>query len=320
MADSRAQSVEDELARTDLGSSWRNPSDETAGDRRRPRYARRVFATSSARSAAPPRIAPAIELRSFSPGTVRYEAFADVRLSIHAGAPARVTCSGGERAVSTRGEICLLPSGVGDEWVADDPSVLLDVGLPPSLVRTVAEEMGLDPSRVELEARSCIRDEHIEHIAWALEADRRAGSPSGSLYRESLGFALAGHLLARYPTTPPPPSSASRYRTGLSSAQLARVKEYIEEHLAGDVSLVRLARVAAASASHFRVLFKQSTGYSVHEYVIRRRVERARRLLRTGELPVSQVAFESGFAHGSHLARCMRRVLGMTPAQVSERR
>lgn len=102
--------------------------------------------------------------------------------------------------------------------------------------------------------------------------------------------------------------------------QLARLTEYIEENLAGDVSLVRLARVAAASTSHLRVLFKQSTDYSVHEYVIRRRVERARRLLRKGELPVSQVAFEAGFAHRSHLARCMRRVLGMTPAQVSERR
>lgn len=250
---------------------------------------------------------------------MRYEAFADVRLSIHAGAPARVTCSDGVPAVSTRGEIYLLPSGVADEWVADDPSVVLDVGLPPSLVRTVAEEMGLDPSRVGLEAQPCIRDEHIEHIAWALEADRRAGSPSGTLYRESLGVALAGHLLARYATTPPP-SSATRHRQGLSPARLARLTEYIEENLAGDVSLVRLARVAAVSASHLRVLFKQSTGYSVHEYVIRRRVERARHLLRTGELPVSQVAFEAGFAHGSHLARCMRRVLGMTPAEVSERR
>jgi len=295
MADSRARSVE-------------NSNVERAGDALRPRYDRAVSG-----------IAPEIELRSLAPGKVRYEAFADVRLSIHAGAPARVTCSDGQRAVSTRGEIYLLPSGVADEWVADDPSIVLDVSLPPSLLRTVAEEMDVDPARVELEAQPCIRDEHIEHIAWALEADRRAGSPSGSLYRESLGFALAGHLLARYPINRPPPSSVARRRSGLSAAQLARVTEYVEENLASDLSLVRLARVAAASTSHFRVLFKQSTGYSVHDYVIRRRVERARRLLQKGELPVSQVAFEAGFSHGSHLARCMRRVLGVTPAQLVER-
>jgi AraC family transcriptional regulator len=272
-------------------------------------------------TSAPPRIAPEIVLRNLPPGKVRYEAFADVRLSIHAGAPARVTCSDGQRAVSTRGEIYLLPSGVADEWEADDPSSVLDVSLPPSLVRTVAEEMGLDPARVRLEAQPCIRDEQIEHIAWALEADQRAGSPSGALYRESLGFALAGHLLAQYPSTPPSSSTRRRRRrrTGLSRMQLARVTEYIEENLtAGDVSLVSLARVAAVSVSHFRVLFKQSTDHSVHEYVIRRRVDRARRLLQAGELPISQVAFETGFAHGSHLARCMRRILGLTPAQVGQ--
>jgi AraC family transcriptional regulator len=57
-----------------------------------------------------------------------------------------------------------------------------------------------------------------------------------------------------------------------------------------------------------------------HQYVVRRRVERAKMLLLQGRLAMSQVALESGFAHQSHMARCMRRVLGMTPADVVQSR
>jgi AraC family transcriptional regulator len=79
---------------------------------------------------------------------------------------------------------------------------------------------------------------------------------------------------------------------------------------------MRLARIAGTSASHFKVLFRRSTGLAVHQFVVQRRVERAQVLLERGDLPVSQVALETGFAHQSHLARWMRRLLGATPAAV----
>jgi len=259
-----------------------------------------------------PRIAPEVVLRKTVPGVVRYEAVVDHCLSVHSGAPARVSCHGGAmRAVATRGEISVVPVGASDQCIQDDSSEIVDLHLPSSLVRLAATELGLDPDRTGLEPQFCIRDERIEHIAWALEADHRAGSPSGLLFRETLGLALAVHLLTRYRGAP---QSA---RAGLSPSQLSRVREHIEAHLAGDVSLVRLARVAGVSASHFRVLFKRSMGVPVHEYVIQRRVERARRLLNEGQLPASQVAFEAGFSHQSHMARCMRRVLGVTPTAIT---
>jgi AraC family transcriptional regulator len=67
-------------------------------------------------------------------------------------------------------------------------------------------------------------------------------------------------------------------------------------------------------------LFKRSFGVPVHEYVIQRRVERARTLLLRGALPASQVALDAGFSHQSHMARCMRRVLGITPAAIVKSR
>ncbi|MGO1070656.1 helix-turn-helix domain-containing protein [Lysobacter sp. CA199] len=57
-----------------------------------------------------------------------------------------------------------------------------------------------------------------------------------------------------------------------------------------------------------------------HRYVLERRVECARALLLRGRGNMGEIALEAGFPHASHMARCMRRVLGMTPAQVAQSR
>jgi len=57
-------------------------------------------------------------------------------------------------------------------------------------------------------------------------------------------------------------------------------------------------------------------GMPVHQYVVRRRVERARTLLLAGRLPLSQIALETGFSHQSHMTSCMKRILGVTARQV----
>jgi AraC family transcriptional regulator len=72
--------------------------------------------------------------------------------------------------------------------------------------------------------------------------------------------------------------------------------------------------VAGLSVSHFAALFRRSTGSSVHNYVMQRRVERARQLLVRGGMSVCEVALETGFSHQSHMARWMRRLLGIAPA------
>jgi AraC family transcriptional regulator len=67
------------------------------------------------------------------------------------------------------------------------------------------------------------------------------------------------------------------------------------------------------SPSHFKVLFKQSIGLPVHQYVVRSRVEYASTLIGRGKLPLSDVALQAGFANQSHMARWMKRVTGRTP-------
>ena len=186
---------------------------------------------------------------------------------------------------------------------------------PPSLLQRTAEELGLDGARAGLTPRHQLRDPQIEHIAWALHADREAGHPVGPIYAESLGLALAAHLVARHRMPQPPVH-------GLSKSQLRRVTDYVEAHLDQDLSLASLAEVAGISASHLKTLFKRSVGLPVHAYVVTRRVERARTLLLQRELPASQVALDAGFAppepygplHAAR-ARCGVGVIAATNGQ-----
>lgn len=234
----------------------------------------------------------------------------DLRLSLHVGPPVVAHCRA-EGLVQDRlqreGDIDLLPAGAGGVWEDEGPARFLLLRLTPALMRSAAEGLGLASGRLQIAPRLQLRDPRIEHLGWALKAELEAGSESDPLYADSIGLALAAHLLRRYAV----PATASGQ--ALSRRQLARVLELIEARLDQRLALAELAAAAGLSPSHFKPLFKASTGLAPHQFVIRRRVERARALLLGGRLPMAQVALDAGFAHQSHMARAMRRILGTTP-------
>jgi len=79
--------------------------------------------------------------------------------------------------------------------------------------------------------------------------------------------------------------------------------------------LSELADAAGLSAFHFAKLFKQSTGSSPHQYILQRRLERAKELLRNPQMSLSEVSQHTGFADQSHLTNVFRRFVGVTPAK-----
>ena len=249
-----------------------------------------------------------VDMRQTPAGVVGYDASPDHRIKLHAGAPVPGACRL-HKFLYTRGDLDILPAGATDVWHEEAPSTSIVVRMAPSLLHRTADEMGLPAERARLGERHQFRDAQIEHIALALDAERRAGFPNGTLYTDSLGTALAVHLIAgqRIDTAP---------AQGLTRLLLRRVTEYIEANLDGDLSLSTLAAIAGLSASHLKTQFKRSTGLPVHEYVVHRRVDRARGLLLRSQMAASLVALGAGFSHQSHMARCMRRVLGVTPGEV----
>lgn len=115
-----------------------------------------------------------------------------------------------------------------------------------------------------------------------------------------------------------PPAAAaaapSTARRGLAPWQVRRVLAYIDANLDKSIRNKDLATVARLSEFHFNVAFRNSVGNSPHEYVIRRRMERAQGLMLSTEAPLSEIAVECGLADQAHLTRLFRRVVGETPA------
>jgi AraC family transcriptional regulator len=233
---------------------------------------------------------------------------------MHVGAPINSSCRCDgflQRRRAIPGDMDIVPSLCPVSWEEDGPTTMLTIHLEPWFVRLVAKNMGLEPDRVSIAPQLRLRDPKIEHIGWALAAELRAPEPSSSLYVDSLGLALAAQLLRRYAPIGPP-----RLRGRLSKARLRNVTDYIQDNLALELSLPELSEIAGVSMSHFKSLFKEATNLSVHQYVIQRRVEYAVQLLSNGRSSLSEVASLAGFSDQSHMARCMRRVIGITPAVV----
>ena len=98
---------------------------------------------------------------------------------------------------------------------------------------------------------------------------------------------------------------------GLLGLRLKRVLEYIEANLASNIHLSQLAEKVGLSAFHFAKLFKQSTGASPHQYILQRRLERSKEMLRNPEMSLTEISLETGFADQSHFTNVFRRIVGV---------
>jgi AraC family transcriptional regulator len=105
-----------------------------------------------------------------------------------------------------------------------------------------------------------------------------------------------------------------RKPSGLSARRLEVVLGYIGEHLHAALTLRDLAAIAHLSPYHFARRFKVSTGLAPHRYIIARRIERAKHLLRGEEdLSLAQIAARVGFWDQGHFTRHFKRLVGVTP-------
>jgi AraC family transcriptional regulator len=210
------------------------------------------------------------------------------------------------------GAIILVPAGTpgrvrwsgGFDW--------LHIYLEPGLVARVAVEVfGVDPARLTVPPLDILALPHLRAAMGAVDVELISGGAGGPLAAESLANVLAVHLL-RHCLAPRRPE---RGRDGaLPRGRLRAVAEYIEGHLDASPTLGQMAAVARLSPYHFARQFKAATGLPPHQYVIVRRVERAKQLLQAEtSLSLAEVAAHAGFSDQSQLCRHFKRLVGVTP-------
>lgn len=239
-------------------------------------------------------------------------------LGIHFGPPVRADCMIGGvrmRGLQKAGDIGFIPAGADGSWEDDADCRILRLSLHPLLLAQVAEQLGHNAARLEFVPRLQMRDAGIEAIGRAIKADLEATAPSDPLYIDLLTNALAVRLIETSSNVRALPEEAPGGR--MAPGELKRLTDFIEANLDRKLNLAELATVAGVSATRLKILFRNSIGMPVHQYVVRRRVEYARALISTTSMPASQIALAAGFAHQSHMATTMRRLLGRTPGKIA---
>jgi len=220
----------------------------------------------------------------------------------------------GDRWVHTKiapGDLVIVPRGEPRLWVVEGTSEALIVCLPPALTqKTALQDADYDAAGLELMPRVGHADPFINAIGEAILGELQTTGLFGALYLETLFRTLAVHLLRHHAVfaAAPPPATGR-----LSTEAVRRVRDYIHEHLAREITLEALAALVHLSPYHFAHKFKAATGVPPYQYVLQCRVERAKTLLMSGEHAISAVAQAVGFAGQSHLTRHVKRILGVTP-------
>jgi AraC family transcriptional regulator len=167
-------------------------------------------------------------------------------------------------------------------------------------------------AEAELKPRLFFFDRDLWDTALKLKAQVESPSPGNRLYAEALGNVMAHELLRLENGAVAPKQNI---RGGLAGWQKRKLTEYIEEHLAEDISLPALAEIADLSPFHFARAFKQSFGLPPHRYLVSRRIEKAKNLLATPALPVTRIGLDLGFGEASSFTTAFRKHAGLTPTE-----
>jgi AraC family transcriptional regulator len=192
------------------------------------------------------------------------------------------------------------------------PTRRLAVAIHPRLLASALGEATHERD-VELTEHWNLMDPQIMAVLLAMTTDLNEGSPAGRLYGDALGTALAIHLLHRYAVRRHTPAT---YRGGLPGYRLKRVLDFIGDNLAEELSLQQLADIVDMSPHYFAELFKQSTGYPPHRYVLSQRIERAKeKLAASTRSSITEVGLDVGFQNPSHFARIFQKFVGTSPSR-----
>jgi len=213
------------------------------------------------------------------------------------------------------GSVQVIPAGMAASWEGSRHSGVsraIALFVPRAfLSRVVTEDLERDSKGFEVKDRFLADDPVIAGILTRLAREVGDDLPSGPLYAESACEFLAHHVIHSYSSLSTPPSPI---KGGLPAHRLKIVVEFVEENLGQPIALNQLATMAGVSTRHFERAFREATGIAPYAYVLKKRVDAARRILIDDPLAtVGEIASRVGFTSGSHLAFTFRRQIGCSP-------
>ncbi len=211
---------------------------------------------------------------------------------------------------NVQGDLIVVPANTTHQAAWYEEGCAIAIAIDPTVFARNIYEV-VDPDKIELLPKFATPDPFVYQIGVALKSALIKHGTTSRLYAETLINALILHLLEHYSRTRQ--NSFEPIAGRLPNYKLQQIIDYIHGYLDSDLSLNELAASIQMSPHYFSRLFKQTTGFTPHQYVINCRIEKAKDLLKQGKLSIAEIAKEVGFVDQSHLHRCFKRKVGITP-------
>lgn len=155
-------------------------------------------------------------------------------------------------------------------------------------------------------------DQMLLDLILGLRSEVQRDFAAGPFLAEQLCTKLAEELIQRYSIGK---LKLDRYKGGLPGSKLSQAIEYIDSYLDHDLTTGDIGRAVGLSKYHFGKAFSTSTGMTLHNFVLARRMRRSRELLAGSDLPLAHVADAAGFSSQSHFTTVFLERTGITPGK-----
>lgn len=211
------------------------------------------------------------------------------------------------------GNFSLLSRSAESQWNWTERVEVSHLYFSNALMSRVAGEItGKHVAEVNLHDVVRGSDPIVTHVANEITREAMDQRIGGPLYVEALSVQLAVHLLREYASCVcKDPADSPR----LSQSELARLEEFIDAHLHDSITLEDMAGVLGMGVWTLNRRLRQTLDRSGYALVVENRIERAKQLLRNGDLALKEIAACCGFSDQAHMTRMFRARLGVTPGQ-----
>jgi AraC family transcriptional regulator len=212
------------------------------------------------------------------------------------------------RCRSIPGETIIMNPHQENTWAGAGAIDELQMFLDPVLIQEAAAEV--TDREVHLLEGIGIRDPMISALAARMVDELANPGPCSGMLGTSIAMSLAMQLLSRHSTLRP---AAKIARIDMPPHKVRAAVEFIETHLAEELSVESIAEAIGMSPFRFARGFAKGTGLSPHQFLLNRRIEHSKDLLQSSNREIVDIARATGFASQSHFTSVFRRRCQVTP-------
>jgi AraC family transcriptional regulator len=217
-----------------------------------------------------------------------------------------------QTATVKRGQVSLLTRAEQSVWQWDRPINVKHIYISHKAISDAATRVfDREPSSIDIDDQLCSVDTVFTQCLEVLEHELANGGLGQMLLIDAMRTQIAVHLLRQFAKVKLQIPNSSNF----SARQKDRILELIEDSLSENLTLESLADTVGMSQFHFLRQFKMQFGLTPHAFVIQKRIERAKEMLRQDNVAMKAIALDCGFSDQSHFCRTFHRLVGVTPTK-----